>query len=219
MTNTIILLALSMSLLPASAKETPGQILQRLAGMGQGVHEVKSENGRLKSLKVVGQERISTVFGNAHGLQTAQTKASLKAKAAFVEWMASHVTYISQTTNETVAVLEGHGAGLKEQGKSTESVKETVIQQAAGMVRGLVLVGRDQDPETQLLTLVYSWSPGQAALTKDAQEGSSSLPGTLPAYPPAPATAPTPPGATRADAVTGAPAIPRRTLASPGIAD
>ena len=213
MSRPFILLALSLLPLSATAQEAPDQVLQRLAAMGQGVHDVKSEKGRLKSLKVVGQAPISTVLGVAHGLQTAQTKASLKARAAFVEWMASHVTYISQTSNETVAILEGNGNARTEQEKSTSSVKETVIQQATGLVKGLVLVGKDQDPESGILTLVYTWSPERAALAGEAQGTAAGAPSPLPPAPPA--ANPSPPAATASKPSTDS--FPKRALASPEI--
>jgi hypothetical protein len=144
---------------------------------------VKAENGRLKSLKVVGQDRISTVLGAAKGLQTAQKRASLKANAAFVEWMKNNVASVSGTGDETIITLQGDGANVSEQGKNTETTREAVTQAAAGLVRGLTLVAKDQTADT--LTLVYSWSPEKANLAKGAQkENQSDQPSaTTPAAP------------------------------------
>lgn len=154
------------------AQETPEQIVKRLADLGPGVHEVKAENGRLKSLKVVGQDRISTVLGAAKGLQTAQKRASLKANAAFIEWTKNNVASVSGTGDETIITLQGDGANVSEQGKATETTREGVTQAATGLVRGLTLVAKDQTADT--LTLVYSWSSEKANLAKAAQNDNES---------------------------------------------
>lgn len=156
----------------SNAQETPEQIVKRLADLGPGVHEVKAEDGRLKSLKVVGQDRISTVLGAAKGLQTAQKRATLKANAAFIEWMKSNVASVSATGDETIVTLQGDGENVTEQGKAAETTTEAVVQAATGLVRGLTLVAKDQTADT--LSLVYSWSPEKANLAKAAQKDNES---------------------------------------------
>ena len=168
----VIIAVLSLGTIVCRAQETPEQVVKRLADLGQGVHEIKVENGRLKSLKVVAQERISTVLGAAKGLQTAQKRASLKANAAFIEWMKSNVVSVSASNDETIVTIEGNGQNVAEQGKASETTKEAIVQQAAGLVRGLTLVAKDQKEDT--LTLVYSWSPEKAALAKVAQKENES---------------------------------------------
>jgi hypothetical protein len=123
----------------------------------------------------VGQDRISTVLGAAKGLQTAQKRATMKANAAFIEWMKSHVASISVSNDETIVTVQGDGKNVPEQGKASEKNTEIISQQAAGLIRGLTLVAKDQKEEN--LTLVYSWSPEKAALAKDAQE-QNQTPGT-----------------------------------------
>lgn len=156
----------------SNAQETPEQIVKRLADLGPGVHEVKAENGRLKSLKVVGQDRISTVLGAAKGLQTSQKRASLKANAAFVEWMKNNVASVSAIGDENIVTLKGDGENLTEEAKEIQTTTEAVAQAATGLVRGLTLVAKDQTADT--LTLVYSWSPEKANLAKAAQKDNDS---------------------------------------------
>ena len=112
-----IFLLLSALILTAKspAQESPEQIVKRLADLGEGVHEVKAEGGNLKSIKIVGQERISTVLGETKGLITAQKRATLKANAAFVEWMKTHVSSISLAGEETIVTMAGEGQSLNEQ--------------------------------------------------------------------------------------------------------
>lgn len=164
-------LALAALLSPSLAQETPEQIVQRIAALGEGVHDVEAEAGRLKFLRVAGQERISTVLGASKGLQTAQKRATLKANAAFVEWMKKHVKSISSVSDETIVTLEGDGKDIKEQGKSSETTRQEIATKAEGLVRGLTLVGKEQQSET--LTLVFNWSPKKAALAADASAANS----------------------------------------------
>lgn len=168
----IIISVLSLGTMVSRAQETPEQVVKRLAELGPGVQEIKVENGRLKSLKVVAQERISTVMGATKGLQTAQKRASLKANAVFIEWMKSNVVSVTASNDETIVTIQGDGQNVAEQGKASETTKEAIVQQAAGLVRGLTLVAKDQKEDT--LTLIYSWSPEKAALAKVAQKENES---------------------------------------------
>lgn len=155
----------------ALAQESPEEAVKRMAQMGAGVHDIKKdETGALQSLKVVGQERISKVLGPAKGMMLAQKRASLKANAEFVEWMEKNVTSVATTDDQTILTLSGDGENVSEQGKSDEKTTEQITQVAQGLVKGLKLVGKDQDPETGLLTLVYSWSISGVQLANEAKQ-------------------------------------------------
>jgi hypothetical protein len=158
------------------AQECAGQVVKRLADLGPGVHEVREERGRLKSLKIVGQERISTVLGEAKGLQVAQSRASLKANAVFVDWMKTHVTSIASSNNETIITMVGDSQNVGEQGKSSEATRQEIATKAEGLVRGLTLVAKDQNPDTKMMTLIFAWSPEKAALAYQAQEANTTPP-------------------------------------------
>jgi hypothetical protein len=165
---TCAALIIGILLTPSIAQESPEQVVKRLADLGEGVHEVKTEGSKLKSLKVVGQERISTVLGEAKGLQTAQKRATLKANAAFVDWMKRHATSIASMNDEIIITMIGDGQSVVEQGKSSESNRQEIVTKAEGLVRGLTLVAKDQNPDTKMMTLVFSWSLEQASLAHQA---------------------------------------------------
>ena len=170
-----LFLCLFLSAVPlAPAQESPEEAVSRMAQMGAGVHDVKKdETGALQSLKVVGQERISKALGPAKGMMLAQKRASLKANAEFVEWMEKNVTSVTTTDDQTILTVSGDGENVTEQGKSEEKTSEKITQVAQGLVKGLKLVGKDQDPETGLLTLVYSWSVSGAALANEAKQANN----------------------------------------------
>lgn len=158
----------------ALAQESPEEAVKRMAQMGAGVHDVKKdETGSLKSLKVVGQERISKALGPAKGIMIAQKRASLKANAEFVEWMEKNVTSVATTDDQTIITVSGDGENVSEQAKSDEKDTEQMTKVAQGLVKGLKLVGKDQDPETGLLTLVYSWSVSGVQLANEAKQANS----------------------------------------------
>ena len=154
--------------------ETPEQIVQRIAELGPGVHEVKTEaNGKLKSVKVVGQARISSVLGKAKGMEIAQQRAKASAQQAYIEWLKTHVKSVSVSGDETIITLDGDGSGVKEQGKGSENTTNDITAKAAGIIRGLALVGKHVDADGGMLTLVYAWSPARAAEAKEAAAANS----------------------------------------------
>ena len=80
------------------ATDSAGKI-QQLAELGPGVHKIqKDEAGRMKSCVIVGQARISTVLGNAKGLELARKRANLSANAEFVKWMEGNVKAVESMT-------------------------------------------------------------------------------------------------------------------------
>lgn len=182
-TLALTTIAIGMSLARLTAQESPEQIVKRLTEMGEGVHEVKSEGGKLKSLMIVGQDRISTVLGEAKGLQTAQKRATLKANAAFVDWMKMHVTSISSVSDETIITVAGEGQNVSEQGKASETTRQQIVTMAEGLVRGLALVAKDQNPDTKMMTLIFSWSPEKAALANEAKSANNNPSSVAPSTP------------------------------------
>lgn len=179
----VTIMAMVVFLARLAAQESPEQIVKRLTELGEGIHEVKSEGGKLKSLMVVGQERISTVLGEAKGLQTAQKRATLKANAAFVEWMKTHVTSISSTGDETIITMAGDGQNVSEQGKASETTRQQIVTMSEGLVRGLALVAKDQNPDTKMMTLIFSWSLEKAALANEAKSANNKPSSVAPSTP------------------------------------
>ena len=62
--------------------------MDNLVKQGPGVHNIKKDDkGRVQSLVVVGQSRISTVLGAAKGKEVARKRAAQSANAVFVQWL------------------------------------------------------------------------------------------------------------------------------------
>jgi hypothetical protein len=158
----------------APAEETPEETVKRLVELGNGPPEPKKDDtGSLISLYIVGQAEIPKALGPAKGMMLAQKRASLQAKAEFVKWMESNVTSIETQDDQSIIVKTGDGDNLSEQGKSEEIDSKKISEVAQGLVKGLKLIAKDQDPNTGLLTLVYSWSPAGAQLANDAKQANN----------------------------------------------
>lgn len=141
--------------------------VEALAALGDGCHDIKKDNGRLKSMKVVGSARISSALGTTKGLQIARQRAKLAAQQEFIEWIKTNVTGMRSSEDETVLQLESGSDGPTESGKSLETDKRTIASQAEGLVRGLTLIGKKQEGET--LTLVFGWSSKNTDLARQAE--------------------------------------------------
>ena len=175
---------------PAPEVTGSGAKIQQLAELGPGVHMIqKDEAGRMKSCVIVGQSRISTVLGNAKGLELARKRATLNANAEFVKWMDGNVKAVESMTNESIVYLEGSAQAISESGKSTEVTKDNVELVAQGIVRGMSLIGFNQDGSVGNLTVVYGWTPHYASLANEAQTANEN-PSTIQVAVPQPAPAP-----------------------------
>jgi hypothetical protein len=141
--------------------------VEALAALGDGCHDIKKDNGRLKSMKVVGSARISSALGTTKGLQIARQRAKLAAQKEFIEWIKTKVTAVGFSEEESVLQLESGNDGPTESGKGLETDKRKIASQAEELVRGLTLIGKKQEGET--LTLVFGWSAKNTDLARQAE--------------------------------------------------
>lgn len=145
--------------------------IKQFANLGPGIHNIKKDDsGAMKSCIVVGQSRISTVLGLNKGLIDARRNARLSAEQEFVKWVKSNVKAVQSSGTETILMLEGSGGQTSESGKSTEASAEAIVSAAEGAVRGLQVVGFDQQggQGDSILTVVLGWSPANAAMAGQA---------------------------------------------------
>lgn len=162
----------------AEAKEQPkakssAEELENIAKLGPGVHRVKLDGkGRVKTLIVVGQARISTVLGVSKGTELARRKARQDANAQFVKWLGEKVEIHENAENETTLFMEGSEEAdkeaLKEAGKSMEKNSDSYKSAAEGLVRGLSMLHSDVNADEKTCTLVFGWSPDRAKAAKHA---------------------------------------------------
>lgn len=155
-------------------QESRNSALATLVQLGPGVHKIKTDRqGRIQSVIVIGQARISTVLGASKGTLDARTKSRLATEAEFVRWLKSEVEVHAKNEEETILFLEGNEGNdkdaLRESGKSVEKTSQTFQTRAKGLVRGLQVLGVDVDSKNKVYTLVMGWSAKTANATKRVQ--------------------------------------------------
>lgn len=146
--------------------------MDNLVKQGPGVHNIKKDDkGRVQSLIVVGQARISTVLGASKGKEIARKSAEQSAKAAFVKWLGEAVVVCENAQNETTLFLQGEESkdkdAFSEAGKAVEKSSDSYKSIAAGLIRGLQLLHSDVNAEDRECTVVYGWSLANAKSAKD----------------------------------------------------
>ncbi len=155
---------------PAPAP-SPADAIKQLADLGPGVHKIKKDDaGRLQSCVIVGQSRISTVLGTAKGLEIARKRARMNAQAEFVRWMKTAVAAVQLMSDSSMVVLKGNDKTTSESGKAVELTSDNVSTLSEGVLRGMTIIGVNQDAKTETMTIVYGWTPKNAALAEEAKD-------------------------------------------------
>ncbi len=153
---------------------------EKLVALGPGVHKVKkNDNDAVTSLVTIGQARISTVLGKAKGLERARRTAALNADTEFSKWLKSKVSVAESEDSEDIILIENDGGKVpKETGKAVERTSRKMELFSEGLLRGLQVIHVDQDPESEMLTVIKGWKADTAEGTKKvaalmANEGDS----------------------------------------------
>ena len=146
--------------------------MDNLVEQGPGVHNIKKDDkGRVQSLVVVGQSRISTVLGAAKGKEMARKKAEQSATTQFVKWLGEAAVVCENAEEEATLFVQGEEGNdkdaLSEAGKAVEKSTNTYKSVSAGLVRGLQLLHTCVNPKDKTCTLVYGWSLANAKSAKD----------------------------------------------------
>ena len=146
--------------------------MDNLVKQGPGIHNIKKDDkGRVQSLIVVGQARISTVLGAIKGKEVGRKRAEQSAKAAFVKWLGEAIVICENSANETTLFLQGEEGKdkdtLSEAGKAVEKTSDTYKSVAAGLVRGLTLLHSELNAEDKEYSVVYGWSLANSKSAKD----------------------------------------------------
>lgn len=162
--------------------------VKELADLGAGVHKVKlAEDGSMKSCVIVGQARISMALGASKGILTARKVAKQSAEAAFVNWLKTQVSDVRTNGDETLFHLKGSVSGdgesqTYEDAESTEINAQVTTSVSQGALRGMTLIGADQDAAAGILTQVYAWKPAFAAASAGVA-GAMNTPDAAPGIP------------------------------------
>ena len=146
--------------------------MDNLVKEGPGVHNIKKDGkGRVLSLVIVGQSRISTVLGAAKGKEIARKKAEQSAKAAFVKWLGEAVVVCENAENETTLFLQGEEGNDKtpcpRQARRSRRTATPTSPLSAGLgARACNCSTATLNAEDKEYTVVYGWSLANAKAAK-----------------------------------------------------
>jgi hypothetical protein len=152
----------------ADAKSYAQDPMEKLVALGPGVHKVKkNDNNAVTSLVTIGQARISMTLGKAKGLERARRTAALNADTEFSKWLKSKVSVAESEDSEDIILIENDGGKVpKETGKAVEKTSRKMELFSEGLLRGLQVIHVDQDPESEMLTVIKGWKADTAEGTK-----------------------------------------------------
>jgi hypothetical protein len=143
--------------------------LKNLALRGPGSIDKKEENGRLKSLRIVGACEIPSSMSIGRGRMFAQKKAEINAQNAFIKWMENNVSSITQSGDEDIVMIEN----ADDSNKSSSTLKEEIKSEAKGLIRGLTIIHVEVVAEERMLYVVAGWSSKNADLARQAQSSNN----------------------------------------------
>jgi hypothetical protein len=143
----------------------PQTALRNLALMGSGAVEKKVENGRLKSLRIVGFCEIPNSMSIGRGRKFAQGKAFMDAQNQFIKWMENNVSSITQSGDEDIVMIDNG----EDSSKGSSTFKEEIRSEAQGLIRGLNIIHVEVDSEDRILYVVAGWSSQNADFARQAQ--------------------------------------------------
>lgn len=141
---------------------------EKLVALGPGVHKVKkTDGGAVTALVTIGQARISMALGKAKGIERARRIAALNADTEFSKWLKSKVSVVETVDSEDIVLLENDGGKVpKETGKAVEKTSRKMELYSEGLLRGLQVIHVDQDPDSEMLTVIKGWKADTADGTK-----------------------------------------------------
>ncbi len=154
--------------------QTAGYDWGKVTDLGPGVQNIRlDERGKVKSLVVVGEARISTVLGMAKGKRVATQRARMNAKAELVKFLRERVVSVEQDQEETIIQLKGDGKSVTEEGKSVEHTLTKVERVAEGMIRGMITIHiKVTEPAadgSQMLRVILGWSAKSNKVAKQVR--------------------------------------------------
>ena len=94
----------------------------------------------------------------------------MNAQAEFVRWMKTAVAAVQLMSDSSMVVLKGNDKTTSESGKAVELTSDNVSTMSEGVLRGLTIIGANQDAKTETMTIVYAWTPKNAALAGEAKD-------------------------------------------------
>lgn len=140
------------------------KINQYINGNLFGIQNVKKDaNKRIVSIVSIGRAPLSSSLTKARAKNQAFKKADANARAEFMKWLTTQVTYTRIDQDDVAIVQRGESLGDAGQGKAsvtseaTELSQEQVVSVASGFVKGMVQIGAGMSEDGEAV-VILGWS-------------------------------------------------------------
>ena len=140
------------------------KINQYINGNLFGIQNVKKDaNKRIVSVVSIGRAPLSSALTKARAKNQAFKKADANARAEFMKWLTTQVTYTRIDQDDVAIVQRGESLGDAGQGKAsvtseaTELSQEQVVSVASGFVKGMVQIGAGMSEDGEAV-VILGWS-------------------------------------------------------------
>ena len=140
------------------------KINQYINGNLFGIQNVKKDaNKRIVSVVSIGRAPLSSALTKARAKNQAFKKADANARAEFMKWLTTQVTYTRIDQDDVAIVQRGESLGDAGQGKAsvtseaTELSQEQVVSVASGFVKGMVQIGAGMSEDGEAV-VILGWN-------------------------------------------------------------
>lgn len=151
-----------------SAETAAQKIDQYINGDIGGIQNVKkNSNNHIISLVVIGRAPISSALTKARAKRHAFKRADADARAEFMKWLTTQVTYTYDDQGHVAIVQKGESLGDAGQGKAEEIGVESEFSQeqiaivANGFVKGMVQIGAGVNADGEAV-VILGWNADTA---------------------------------------------------------
>ena len=151
-----------------SAEAAAQKIDQYIKGNLFGIQNVKKDaNKRIISLVSIGRAPLSSALTKARAKNQAFKKADANARAEFMKWLTTQVTYTRVDQDDIAIVQKGESLGDAGQGKAlegsetTELTQEQTVSVANGFVKGMVQIGAGMNEDGEAV-VILGWNADTA---------------------------------------------------------
>lgn len=160
------------------AKISPEERIERYVnGNLFGIQSVKkNSSGRIVSLVSIGRAPVSSTLTQARAKNQAFKRADAFARAEFMKWLTTAVTYARIDHDDVAIVAKGESIGnsgtATETSEAGEFTQEQVVSVASGFVKGMVQIGAGISDENEAV-VILGWNADTAEQVDAVRDGNS----------------------------------------------
>ncbi len=184
--TTVIVICGTLLGLPVGAQieeRQKGYAEQKIEGLINGnlfgVQNIKKDEAkRVVSLISIGRAPVSSALTKARAKNQAFKKADANARAEFMKWLTTAVTYTRMDQDEIAIIQKGESLGDEGMGGAgettevTELTSEQIVSVATGFVKGMVQLGAGINDDGEAV-VILGWHVDTADQTDMVRDANS----------------------------------------------